>query len=152
MGFFNFTVLRVLKRCLFLKVGRSTDKPIDVTVKDTKSGGDSEGEEAPADQRKLPNIDNPQAHRDSTISRFACRLLINRTQPFTPRVFAAGFDNHRNICLGVRLLSLLALTCDDVVVGMAAAGKSTKMAHGGRNGRINHEWRADISAGFVGRQ
>lgn len=88
------------------QIGRSTDKPIDVTVKDTRCT-DMDAEETPADQRSVlaSRGDGGGAaavapHRDSTISRFACRLLVNRTSSPVPRVFAAGFDNHRNICLG----------------------------------------------------
>lgn len=36
----------------------------------------------------------------STISRFACRILIDRHPPFTARIFAAGFDSSKNIFLG----------------------------------------------------
>lgn len=36
----------------------------------------------------------------STISRFACRILIDRKPPYTARIFAAGFDSSRNIFLG----------------------------------------------------
>ncbi|OQV18740.1 Protein pellino [Hypsibius exemplaris] len=79
------------------QVGRSTDKPIDVTVKDTRCS-DLDTDEVSADHQAAA-ADKDQ-HRDSTISRFACRLLVNRTLPYQPRVFAAGFDNHRNICLG----------------------------------------------------
>jgi Pellino len=73
-----------------------------VTVKDTRCN-DAESEEISADQHRNVPSKGPdkEQHRDSTISRFACRLLVNRTLPYQPRVFAAGFDNHRNISLGV---------------------------------------------------
>lgn len=37
----------------------------------------------------------------STISRFACRILADRTNPRICRIYAAGFDSSRNIFLGV---------------------------------------------------
>lgn len=37
----------------------------------------------------------------STISRFACRILVERNPPYTARIYAAGFDSARNIFLGV---------------------------------------------------
>lgn len=36
----------------------------------------------------------------STISRYACRIIVNREAPHDPRLFAAGFDNSKNIFLG----------------------------------------------------
>lgn len=38
--------------------------------------------------------------QQSTISRFACRILIERKPPHTARIYAAGFDSSRNIFLG----------------------------------------------------
>lgn len=37
----------------------------------------------------------------STISRFACRILADRANPKVARIYAAGFDTSRNIFLGV---------------------------------------------------
>lgn len=37
----------------------------------------------------------------STISRFACRILADRDNPKVARIYAAGFDSSRNIFLGV---------------------------------------------------
>jgi len=42
----------------------------------------------------------------STISRFACRILAERANPLIARIFAAGFDSSRNIFLGVSTLFL----------------------------------------------
>lgn len=36
----------------------------------------------------------------STISRFACRIIVDRKPPYIARIFAAGFDSSRNIFLG----------------------------------------------------
>lgn len=38
----------------------------------------------------------------STISRFACRIICERNPPFTARIYAAGFDSSKNIFLGVK--------------------------------------------------
>ncbi|XP_013391712.1 E3 ubiquitin-protein ligase pellino homolog 2 [Lingula anatina] len=67
------------------QIGRSSEGPIDFVVMDT----------VPGDQR----VDNYTVSQ-STISRFACRILVERNPPYTARIFAAGFDSHRNIFLG----------------------------------------------------
>ncbi|VDM06192.1 unnamed protein product [Schistocephalus solidus] len=51
----------------------------------------------------------PKASREplsSTVSRFACRINVNRNPPHEARIYAAGFDMQRNIFLGVRPLCL----------------------------------------------
>jgi len=68
------------------QIGRSTESPIDFVVTDT-SGGGKEGED--------PSI------APSTISRFACRVVCERSPPYTARIYAAGFDSSKNIFLGV---------------------------------------------------
>ncbi|XP_030211615.1 E3 ubiquitin-protein ligase pellino homolog 2 isoform X1 [Gadus morhua] len=68
------------------QIGRSTESPIDFVVTDTVSGA-QEGEDTPITQ--------------STISRFACRVVCQRGPPFTARIYAAGFDSSKNIFLGV---------------------------------------------------
>uniref|UniRef100_A0A8D0BKT8 Pellino E3 ubiquitin protein ligase family member 2 n=1 Tax=Salvator merianae TaxID=96440 RepID=A0A8D0BKT8_SALMN len=67
------------------KVGRSTESPIDFVVTDTISGSQ--------------NNDETQITQ-STISRFACRIVCDRNAPYTARIFAAGFDSSKNIFLG----------------------------------------------------
>lgn len=37
----------------------------------------------------------------STISRYACRIMCERSAPYTARIYAAGFDASKNIFLGV---------------------------------------------------
>ncbi|KAF0292557.1 Protein pellino [Amphibalanus amphitrite] len=68
------------------QVGRSSESPIDFVVLDTIPGVKAE------DTR-----DSKVVH--STISRFACRLLVNRAT-MRANVYAAGFDSSRNIFLG----------------------------------------------------
>ena len=76
-----------------LQIGRSTESPIDFVVTDTIAGG-QEGEETPITQ--------------STISRFACRVVCERNPPFTARIYAAGFDSSKNIFLGVIMIQCTA--------------------------------------------
>ncbi|XP_011243533.1 E3 ubiquitin-protein ligase pellino homolog 2 isoform X4 [Mus musculus] len=66
------------------QVGRSTESPIDFVVTDTVSGGQNEDAQI----------------TQSTISRFACRIVCDRNEPYTARIFAAGFDSSKNIFLG----------------------------------------------------
>lgn len=42
-----------------------------------------------------------QETQKSTISRYSCRIVVDRSPPHTARVFAAGFDKSSNIFLGV---------------------------------------------------
>ncbi|KAL5282904.1 PELI1 family protein [Megaselia abdita] len=65
------------------QVGRSSESPIDFVVMDT-----------------LPGDKKDAKVMQSTISRFACRLLVNRNESSKARIFAAGFDSSRNIFLG----------------------------------------------------
>lgn len=69
------------------QIGRSTESPIDFVVTDTVPGSQS-------------NSDTQSVQ--STISRFACRIICERNPPFTARIYAAGFDSSKNIFLGVR--------------------------------------------------
>lgn len=73
------------------QVGRSTESPIDFVVTDTVSGGQN---------------DDAQITQ-STISRFACRIVCDRNEPYTARIFAAGFDSSKNIFLGVSTVTVL---------------------------------------------
>lgn len=41
----------------------------------------------------------------STISRYACRIMCERSAPYTARIYAAGFDSSKNIFLGVSVPS-----------------------------------------------
>jgi len=68
------------------QVGRSSEDPIDFVVMDT----------VPGDQRGDNSIT-----QQSTISRFACRIIVERNPPYIARIYAAGFDVGKNIFLGV---------------------------------------------------
>lgn len=74
----------------FLQIGRSSESPIDFVVMDTQ----------PGDKKDTKVL-------QSTISRFACRLLVDRTESSKARIYAAGFDSSRNIFLGVSLVLFL---------------------------------------------
>lgn len=81
-----FIVLLFSSNFLFcLKIGRSSEAPIDFVVMDTIPG-DKTG-----DNKVM----------QSTISRFACRILADRNNSKVCRIYAAGFDTSRNIFLGV---------------------------------------------------
>nr|KAF6325415.1 pellino E3 ubiquitin protein ligase family member 3 [Myotis myotis] len=67
------------------QIGRSTENMIDFVVTDTSPGGGVA--EGPSPQ--------------STISRYACRILCDRRPPYIARIYAAGFDASSNIFLGV---------------------------------------------------
>ncbi|XP_075223501.1 E3 ubiquitin-protein ligase pellino isoform X2 [Lycorma delicatula] len=66
------------------QIGRSSESPIDFVVMDTVPGDKS------AENKVLA----------STISRFACRILADRSNPRIARIYAAGFDSSCNIFLG----------------------------------------------------
>ena len=111
------------------QIGRSSEPPIDFVVMDTVAG-------------------NQRASRSgvtqSTISRFACRITIDRKPPHTARIFAAGFDSGRNIFLGVSfhpaMVKSLLRAVFDVVL---CAGKSDEMADWERDGRTDHQRSVD---------
>ncbi|XP_057186194.1 E3 ubiquitin-protein ligase pellino homolog 2 isoform X2 [Triplophysa rosa] len=74
------------------QIGRSTESMIDFVVTDTtSSGGGGQGG---------ANGEGGQSAQ-STISRYACRIMCERSAPYTARIYAAGFDSSKNIFLGV---------------------------------------------------
>lgn len=51
-----------------------------------------------------------RVNAQSTISRFACRILAQRDEnDLTCRIYAAGFDSQRNIFLGTATILSAAL-------------------------------------------
>ena len=80
------------------QIGRSSEDPIDFVVMDT----------VPGDQRG-----NTSVAQQSTISRFACRIIVERNPPYTARIYAAGFDLAKNIFLGVSTINFVP-NCDCV--------------------------------------
>lgn len=82
----------------FPQIGRSTESMIDFVVTDTAGsssgqGGGAAGEGGGGGQSA-----------QSTISRYACRIMCERSAPYTARIYAAGFDSSKNIFLGVSVL------------------------------------------------
>lgn len=71
----------------FCQIGRSTEPIIDFIVMDTVPGA---------------KCQEDTVISESTISRFACRILVDRDPPYHARIFAAGFNSTSNIFLGVR--------------------------------------------------
>ncbi|KAL0189432.1 hypothetical protein M9458_016531, partial [Cirrhinus mrigala] len=66
---------------------------IDFVVTDTaSSGGGGQGQGG-------ANGEGGQSAQ-STISRYACRIMCERSAPYTARIYAAGFDSSKNIFLG----------------------------------------------------
>ncbi|GMR59041.1 hypothetical protein PMAYCL1PPCAC_29236 [Pristionchus mayeri] len=75
------------------QIGRSSEDMIDFTVMDTQlasATNDSAGHGSRRDSRPI----------SSTISRYACRMMIDRENPSKAYVYAAGFDASKNIFLG----------------------------------------------------
>ncbi|XP_052358326.1 E3 ubiquitin-protein ligase pellino homolog 1-like [Oncorhynchus keta] len=87
------------------QIGRSTESPIDFVVTDTVAGSQS-------------NSDTQSVQ--STISRFACRVMCQRTPPYTARIYAAGFDSSKNIFLGEKAAKWK--TCDGQMDGLTTNG------------------------------
>jgi len=75
------------KKKNYSQIGRSSEDQIDCIVMDTVPGAKTFDE---------MNV------LQSTISRYACRIVISRHPPYTARIYAAGFDDSKNIFLGVR--------------------------------------------------
>ncbi|MGH0142204.1 UNVERIFIED_CONTAM: hypothetical protein FKN15_077840 [Acipenser sinensis] len=67
------------------QIGRSTESMIDFVVTDTSPSSQGAGEGQSA---------------QSTISRYACRVICDRRPPYSTRIYAAGFDSSKNIFLG----------------------------------------------------
>nr|KAF6325417.1 pellino E3 ubiquitin protein ligase family member 3 [Myotis myotis] len=103
------------------QIGRSTENMIDFVVTDTSPGGGVA--EGPSPQ--------------STISRYACRILCDRRPPYIARIYAAGFDASSNIFLGERAAKwrtpdglMDGLTTNGVLVMHPAGGFSEDSAPG----------------------
>ncbi|XP_054845835.1 E3 ubiquitin-protein ligase pellino homolog 3 isoform X2 [Eublepharis macularius] len=96
------------------QIGRSTESMIDFVVTDTTPGTNSA-------------VDGQSAQ--STISRFACRVICERNPPYTARIYAAGFDASRNIFLGERAAKWR--TPDGLMDGLTTNGVLVMHPNGG---------------------
>lgn len=74
------------------QIGRSTESMIDFVVTDTAGNSGAVGE-------------GGGQSAQSTISRYACRIMCERSAPYTARIYAAGFDSSKNIFLGVSVFT-----------------------------------------------
>ena len=86
------------------QIGRSSESAIDFIVLDTI---------VPSKLSITPNISLAttnnqmkgnliqQNNATSTISRYSCRICVEREYPYTARIYAAGFDSSKRIFLGV---------------------------------------------------
>ena len=95
------------------QIGRSSEPAIDFVVLDnptTNSFAQTNNKSNPVvsspinipNSNNNNNINNQQSDSQSTISRFACRILVDRNYPHTARIYAAGFDSTKRIFLGVK--------------------------------------------------
>ncbi|XP_023699208.1 E3 ubiquitin-protein ligase pellino homolog 1 isoform X4 [Paramormyrops kingsleyae] len=89
------------------QIGRSTESMIDFVVTDTSAG--SQGAAGEGGQSA-----------QSTISRYACRIMCERSPPYTTRIYAAGFDSSKNIFLGERAAKWR--TSDGLMDGLTTNG------------------------------
>ncbi|XP_051934136.1 E3 ubiquitin-protein ligase pellino homolog 1 [Hippocampus zosterae] len=92
------------------QIGRSTESMIDFVVTDTSGagGGCASGEGSGGQSAQ------------STISRYACRIMCERNAPYTARIYAAGFDSSKNIFLGERAAKWR--TSDGLMDGLTTNG------------------------------
>lgn len=81
------------------QIGRSSESPIDFVVMDTVAGAERAALAANAGGAGVGAGSGCRVSQ-STISRFACRILVERNRSHRSSVFAAGFDSSRNIFLG----------------------------------------------------
>uniref|UniRef100_A0A2K6S1W1 Pellino E3 ubiquitin protein ligase family member 2 n=1 Tax=Saimiri boliviensis boliviensis TaxID=39432 RepID=A0A2K6S1W1_SAIBB len=65
----------------------------------------------------------------STLSRFACRMICEQNPPFTARIYAAGFDSSKNIFLGEKAAKWK--TSDGQMDGLTTNGVLIMHPHSG---------------------
>lgn len=88
------------------QIGRSTESAIDFIVLDTKipQYNNKEPEFISSLAKTTKNTENNSANQvsngQSTISRYSCRISIEREYPYNSRIYAAGFDSTKRIFLG----------------------------------------------------
>ncbi|TRY55356.1 hypothetical protein DNTS_020903 [Danionella cerebrum] len=101
------------------QIGRSTESMIDFVVTDTASSGGSGGGGGGGQGPAVLNGEGGQSAQ-STISRYACRIMCERSAPYTARIYAAGFDSSKNIFLGERAAKWR--TSDGLMDGLTTNG------------------------------
>ncbi len=85
------------------QIGRSSESAIDFIVLDTiiptsPSIGAANLQQSVS---STASTQPPTVQQQSTISRFSCRICVDRQYPYTARIYAAGFDSSKRIFLGV---------------------------------------------------
>ena len=88
------------------QIGRSTEPAIDFIVLDTQlpQAHLNNNKKNKAEKTNLlTNDSNGSLNGQSTISRYSCRISVDRQPPYTARIYAAGFDSSKRIFLGVCL-------------------------------------------------
>ena len=99
------------------QIGRSSESAIDFIVLDTvvpptpvvhvvTSGGgctvsSMKSTNMSNNSSTTPTPTQASPQQQSTISRFSCRIVVDRQYPYTARIYAAGFDSSKRIFLGV---------------------------------------------------
>ncbi|CAH8678994.1 unnamed protein product [Schistosoma rodhaini] len=104
------------------QIGRSTDNHIDFVVSEPKpsvSENDQQHINNNSKQCKDNSKDSSRGNYESAVSRFACRIHIDRDPPYTARLYAAGFDASNNIFLGERAIKW---KCDNSMDGLTTNG------------------------------
>ncbi|XP_015251099.1 PREDICTED: E3 ubiquitin-protein ligase pellino homolog 1-like isoform X2 [Cyprinodon variegatus] len=96
------------------QIGRSTESMIDFVVTDTAGGSSGHGGGAAGEGG------GGGQSAQSTISRYACRIMCERSAPYTARIYAAGFDSSKNIFLGERAAKWR--TSDGLMDGLTTNG------------------------------
>uniref|UniRef100_A0A8R1DW34 Protein pellino n=1 Tax=Caenorhabditis japonica TaxID=281687 RepID=A0A8R1DW34_CAEJA len=84
------------------QIGRASDDQIDFTVIDTWMFLPEHSDAAVPSRPQLELLE--KGDRTSTISRFACRILIDRENSNKAYLYAAGFDSHHNISINQKSL------------------------------------------------
>jgi len=122
------------------QIGRSSEPSIDFIVLDTHVTSPNASPESSLQVPNNPNnqLNNPQ----STISRFSCRILVDREYPYTARIYAAGFDSSKSIFLGVVnsffFLKIIRLSCVHFQIQL---GKGNQMEERKRRNRWRYNKR-----------
>ena len=140
------------------QIGRSSEEPIDFVVADTLPGGGGAVKSSSSSANKTTSALIAAAAAagasggggrvaQSTICRFACRLVVERDScPARAYIYAAGFDSSRNIFLGEKATKwetekgfdglttngvLLLKPRGEFVGGTATAGQWVEVSVGG---------------------
>lgn len=84
------------------QIGRSSESAIDFIVLDTVvpqlHPSTQKLTESSSSMLKIATAQN--SNGQSTISRYSCRIIVDRQYPYTARIYAAGFDSSKRIFLG----------------------------------------------------